>query len=577
MTSSYRLLLAAMLSALLAATAGCTSAPLRDEAMDVAVVPAPSPEAEPPAVELDPELLYQLLVAEFSGQQGALRLSAATYLETALRTGDYRLAQRATRIAIYARENTIALNAARLWVELQPGNNEAHKSVAALLIASGQNAQARPHLERLLKSPRQDSNHGYLLVATLLANDPDKERALATMAELVALAENDPHAIYAHAHLANQLGDNEAARAVLQRLLQREPGHTRGLILQARVLHELGELEAALQSMQRALKLSPDNHQLRLTYARMLVDARRLKEARQQFSRLNRSNPGDVDVLYALGLLALEAGDLDDAETHFNSLLRHNQREEEARLALAQIAEARQQPDKAIAWYGSIAHGERYLEAQLQAARLIARHHGMERARTYLRELETQNDEERVQLYLTEAELLNDAEQHETAMALYDEGLAIFTDNEDLLYARALTAEKIDRLDILERDLKRVLQLNPNDSRALNALGYTLADRTERYQEAYDYIERAYRQQPDDIAYIDSMGWVLYRLGRLDEALVHLRRAAALVHDGEIFAHLGEVLWAAGKEDEARRVWEEALQFAPKNKVLQQTIRRFKP
>jgi tetratricopeptide (TPR) repeat protein len=574
MTSSYQLLLAAALSALLAATAGCTGAPPRDAVPETA---APSPEPEPPAVEMDPELLYQLLVAEFSGQQGALRLSAATYLEAARRTGDYRLAQRATRIAIYARENTIALHAARLWVELQPDNNEAHKSVAALLIASGQNAQARPHLEKLLENPRQDSNHGYLLVATLLANDPDKERALATMAELAAREPNAPHALYAHAYMANQLGNNEAARPVLQQLLRQAPEHTQGLLLQARVLHELGEVKAALQSMEQALKQSPDNHQLRLTYARMLVDARRLKEARQQFSRLNRSNPGDVDVLYALGLLALEAGDLDDAETHFNSLLRHNQREEEARLALAQIAEARQQPDKAIAWYGSIAHGERYLEAQLQAARLIARHHGMERARTYLRELETQNDEERVQLYLTEAELLNDAEQHETAMALYDEGLAIFTDNEDLLYARALTAEKIDRLDILERDLKRVLQLNPNDSRALNALGYTLADRTERYQEAYDYIERAYRQQPDDIAYIDSMGWVLYRLGRLDEALVHLRRAAALVHDGEIFAHLGEVLWAAGKEDEARRVWEEALQFAPKNKVLQQTIRRFKP
>lgn len=575
MTSSHRLLLAAILSALFAATAGCTTTPPRDKTVDTAV--APDPDAELPAVELDSELLYQLLVAEFSGQQGALRLSAATYLETARRTGDYRLAQRATRIAIYARENAIALNAARLWVELQPGNDEAHKSVAALLIASGQNAQARPHLDKLLKNPRQDSNHGYLLVATLLANDPDKERALATMAELVALAEGNPHALYAQAHLANQLDNNEVARTVLQQLLQREPQHTQGLILQARVLHELGETEAALQSMKQALKLAPDNHPLRLSYARMLVDARQLKEARQQFSRLNKENPGDGDVLYALGLLALEASDLDDAETQFNSLLRQGQREEEARLAMAQIAEARQQPDKAIAWYGSIAHGERYLEAQLQAARLIAQHQGMERARTYLRELETQNDEERVRLYLAEAELLNDAEQHTAAMGVYDEGLATFTDNEELLYARALTAERIDRLDILERDLKRVLQLSPDNSRALNALGYTLADRTTRYQEAYDYIERAYRQQPDDVAYIDSMGWVLYRLGRLDEALQHLRHAAAQVRDGEIYAHLGEVLWAAGNKEEASRIWDEALQFAPDHKVLLQTIRRFKP
>jgi tetratricopeptide (TPR) repeat protein len=575
MTRSYRLLLAVSLSALFAATAGCTTPTVRDEAAAVTITPLP--ESEPPAVELSPELLYQLLVAEFSGQQGALRLSAATYLETAQRTRDYRLARRATRIAIYARENNIALSAAILWVELEPDSDEAHKSAAALLIASGRNAQARPHLKKLLENPRQDSNHGYQLVATLLANDPDKTRALATMAELVARTPSAPNALFAQAHLANQLGNNEAARPVLQRLLQIEPGHTQGLILQAKVLHELGDEEASLQSIDRALKLSPDNHQLRLTYARMLVDARKLKEARQQFIRLSKDTPNDGDVLYALGLLALEAGDLKAAEAHFDNLLQHHQREDEARFALAQIAEARQQHDRAIEWYSSVAQGERYLEAQLQAAQLIAKHHGMDKARTYLRELETQNDDERVQLYLAEAELLINAGQYQAAMAVYDEGLEVFTDNEELLYSRGVTAEKIDRLDMLERDLKRVLQLNPDNARALNALGYTLADRTQRYQEAYDYIQRAYQQQPDEVAYIDSMGWVLYRLGRLDEALAYLRRAAARERDGEIAAHLGEVLWAAGNKDEARRVWQEALQFAPDHQVLQQTIHRFIP
>jgi tetratricopeptide (TPR) repeat protein len=574
MTSSYRLLLVATLSALLASTVGCTTATVRDEPSPAI---APLPEPEPPAVELSPELLYQLLVAEFSGQQGALRLSAATYLETAQRTRDYRLAQRATRIAIYARENTLALNAARLWVELEPDNDEAHKSAAALLIASGRSVEARPHLEKLLESTRVDSNHGYLLVATLLANDPNKERALATMAELVTREPTSPPALYAQAHLANQLGNNEAARPILQQLLHLEPGHTQGLILQAKVLHELGDDNASLQSIDRALKLTPDNHQLRLTYARMLVDARKLKEARQQFTRLSKATPNDGDVIYALGLLALEAGDLDDAENHFNNLLRHQQREEEGRFALAQIAEARQQYDKAIEWYSSIAQGERYLEAQLQAAQLIATHQSMEKARTYLRELETQNDDERVQLYLAEAELLNNAEQYQAAIKVYNEGLEIFTDNEELLYSRGLTAEKIDRLDILEHDLKRVLQLNPNNARALNALGYTLADRTTRYQEAYGYIERAYQQQPDEVAYIDSMGWVLYRLGRLDEALEYLHRAAAKIRDGEIAAHLGEVLWVTGKKEEARQVWSDALKFAPDHKVLKQTIQRFKP
>lgn len=568
----YRLLLAALLPLLFAALNGCATTAVQDSTS-----PAPSPAPEPPAVELGPELLYQLLVAEFSGQQGALRLSAATYLEAAHRTRDYRLARRATRIAIYARENGIALNAARLWVELEPDNDEAHKSAAALLIAAGENALARPHLEKLLQSTRQDNNHGYLLVATLLASDPDKERAIATIAELVAATPAAPYALYAHAYLANQLDNNEVARTVLHQLLAQEPEHTQGLILQARVLLALEEEEAALHSMDKALELSPDNHKLRLTYARMLVDARRLKEARQQFTLINKATPDDVDVVYALGLLAMEAGDLDAAEGHFEKLLRHHEREQESRFAMAQIAEARQQHDKAIEWFSSIAQGERYLEAQLQAAHLIAQHRDIAQARRYLRELETQNDEERVELLLAEAELLNDAEQHAAAMEVYNEGLNTFHENTDLLYARAITAEKVDRLDILEHDLRFILQREPNDVQALNALGYTLIDRTERYQEGYELIERAYQQRPEDVAILDSMGWALYRLGRLDEALDYLKRAAARLRDGEIAAHLGEVLWVSGKRDEANHVWEEALKFAPDSRVLQQTLQRLKP
>ncbi len=574
MTRLYRLLAAATLAMLLTTVAGCTSSPTRDA--PAAVAPS-TPSPTPPEVALDPTLLYQLLLAELSGQEGALRLSASTYYEVAQRTRDYRVARRATRIAVYARENSIALKAALLWVELEPQSGEAHKSVAALLISAGKSEQARPHLMQLLQQQRQDSNHGYLLVATLLANDPQGERALATMGELVSGEPDNPHAIYAHAYLANQLGELRTAQQLLQKLLRLRPKHTQGLILHARVMHAQGQTEASLQSMKRALKSSPDNHQLRLTYARMLIDARRFKEARRQFTRLSKIEPDDVDVRYALGLLALESGDLDEAEQHFSRLLGQRQREEESRFAMGQIAEARKQYDKAIDWYSSIAQGERYIEAQLQAARLIAQQRGMEPARTYLHELETQNDAERAQLYLVEGELLSDAGQHQAAIKVFDQGLKQHPGDIDLLYARALTAEKIDRLDILERDLKAILKRDPNHVQTLNALGYTLADRTQRFEEAYDYIRRAYHQRPDDSAILDSMGWILYRMGRLEEALEFLRRAAVKQQDGEIAAHLGEVLWMSGNQEEARRIWDRALKFAPQHPILQRTIKRFTP
>ncbi|MDH5785206.1 MAG: tetratricopeptide repeat protein [Chromatiales bacterium] len=572
MRSNYRLLLAATVTLLLAA--GCGSTP-QLSSPETGIKAAPEPT--PPAVELTPKLLYQLLVAEFAAQEGALRLSANTYLESAIATRDYRLARRATRLAIYAREHNTALKAATLWVELEPENGEAHKSAATMLIAAGRMDEARPHLNHLLKSQRQDSNHGFTLIASLLATDPDKGRALRIMEEFTASAPNSPHALYAHAQLAQQFGDNSRASTLLQQLLKVEPRHEQGLLLQARVLHSLGDREGSLSSMGQALKLSPDNQQLRLSYARMLIDSRHLPEARKQFRTLLKVTPNDADVLYALGLLAMEAGDLDEAEIHFQRLLELHQREEESRFALAQIAEQRQQFDEAIDWFSSIAQGERYIEAHLQAARLIHQQQGLEPARAYLRELETQNDAERVELILAEGELLNLAGKHKEAMRQHDAGLKRFKDNAELLYARGITAEKLNLLDVMERDFKRIIKLNPQDAHALNALGYTLVDRTDRIKEGFGYIERAYKLKPDDVAILDSMGWALYRLQRYDESLGYLQRAASMMRDAEIAAHLGEVLWVSGRHSEARLVWEKALEFAPEHKILQQTIKRLAP
>ena len=470
-----------------------------------------------------------------------------------------------------------ALTAAMLWVELSPESYDAHQSTAALLIRSDRVDEAIPHLEKVLELSPGDRRHGYMLVASLLSREQDTNRALEVMEQLIAEHRDDPDALYALAHLANQLDRNEKAEQVLSTLLARYPEHGQALLLQARVLHSLGKGEAALESLRRALEQRPDNDQLRLTYARMLVDARQLAEARREFQILNRRLPDNTNVIYALGLLALEAGDTDDAINNFTQLVNDSDHEDEARFALGQIAEANKQPTVAIEWYQSVPQGERYMDAQLQAARLIANTKGFDEARRYLQELPLSTSEEQIQRYLAEAELLSDEQRYEEAMELYDEALVLFIDDPQLLYARALTAEKIDRLDILEQDLRRILSRDPNNVQALNALGYTLTDRTNRHKEALDYIERAYRQNPDDPAILDSMGWVLYHLGRLEEAENYLKQAADKLEDGEIAAHLGEVLWARGKKEEAKKVWNEGLKFAPEHKVLQQTIERFIP
>lgn len=528
-----------------------------------------------PAVELSPERLYQLLLAEFAGQSGELPLSADLYLKLARETEDPRLAQRATRIAAYARDEATALSAAQLWVTLTPKDVDAQQSLAALLIRSKREDEAIPHLEQVISLLPSNNGQGYLVVASLLAREQDKDHALKVMEQLIAPHKEDPNATYAYAHLASQLGKNELAATILADLLQKNPEMTHALLLQARVLHALGKEEDAIESLRLALKQAPDNDKLRLTYARMLVDAHRLPEARKQFRIINRHQPDNGDVLYALGLLAMEANDIDDADHYFTDLVATGEHDAEARLALGQIAEARKQPKEAIEWYQSVPPGDNYMAAQLQAARLIAREQGVEAALQALQQLPLQTPEERIQRYLAEAELLRDADRLEEAMAVYDEGLAVFANNTDLLYARALTAEKLDRLDILERDLKRILAQDPNNAQALNALGYTLTDRTDRHKEALGYIEKAYQQHPDDPAILDSMGWVMYHLGQPEKALDYLQRAAAKLDDGEVAAHLGEVLWKLGRKDEARKVWDKALKSAPNHQILQQTIERF--
>lgn len=576
MRTRQRLLLVAALLSL----AGCSEIPSHTrqqessaETVDSRVKESREPEL--PAVELTQELLYQLLLAEFAGQGGALPLSADLYLKTANETRDPRLAQRATRIAVYAHDSATALAAAQLWVELSPEDLDARQSIAALLIRDNRGDEAVPHLKKVLSLSPGDSDHGYLIVANLLAREQDSTLALGIMGQLIEPHRDDPNALYAYAQLANQVGADEQAETTLAELLKQYPEHTQALLLQARVFHSLGKQEAALDSLRQALRQAPDNDQLRLTYARMLVDVRQLAEARNQFHILNRHLPDNSDVIYALGLLAMEAGDIDDADIQFTQLVANGEHEAEARFALGQIAEARKQPQEAIEWYQSLPQGEHYMAAQLQAARLIAREQGIEAARRSLQQLPLHTPEERIQRYLAEAELLTGEERLEEAMEVYDEGLALFIDNTELLYARALTAEKLDHLDILERDLGRILEKDPDNAQALNALGYTLTDRTERHQEALGYIEKAYQQRPEDPAILDSMGWVNYHLGHLEQALQYLQQAAASLDDGEIAAHLGEVLWKLGRKDEAREVWNKALKFAPDHKVLQQTIERF--
>ena len=553
------------------------------------VAPQPAPPSPPaadtgkpaageaPGEELTPELLYEVLLGEIAGQRGVLDVSGASYLEAARNSDDPRIAERALNIAVYGKRPDIALQAARRWVELAPDNLEARQALAALALRNGQTEEAVEQFDYVLRHQAEDSAGPYQPLLTMLAREPDKARALAVMARLAELRPDDAEAQFAYARLAVHAQEWDLAAAQVERVLALQPGRSDALILRAQIALKQGKAELARQQFVEALGLNPDDVPLRQAYARLLVDLEDYEGAREQYERLLSLRPDDAQVVYSLALLSLEAGRTGEAEKMFHKLLELGAQQQQAHYYLGAIAEDEGKRKEAMEWYGKVSEGDHLFEAQVRIANLEALDGKVEAARERLRKLRLAHPAQSQRLYLVEGSILTRIDWNEEAFKLYSDYLQIRPDDVEVLYARALVAERLGRLDQAEADLRHVLRIEPDNTRALNALGYTLADRTDRYQEALGLIERAFRQTPEDPAVIDSMGWVMYRLGRLPEARAYLEKAYAKTRDAEIAAHLGEVLWVLGERDAALKLWKKARAEHPGNRVLEDTVRRLAP
>jgi tetratricopeptide (TPR) repeat protein len=540
-----------------------------------AVSEAVPPEENLPDVELSPDLLYGLLLGEIAGQRGNLSLSIEQYLQAARQTRDPRIAARATRIAVYARDSVNALAAAKIWVEVSPDSLDARQMLALLQVRNGDLDEAVANFEQVLAATPMAEDKKYMLIAGLLTREPDKERALKVMKQLVAKSKDNAHALFAYGFLAEQAGELVIARTAMENALALKPNWDRALVQYAQILRLQRETARALAVLKQGLRKHPKNLQLRLTYARLLVESRRLPEARKQFETLAELSPDNPDILYALGVLALQTEDLEAAKGYLLQLAKSGHRSLEASFYLGQIAETQGQYDEALRWYEIIDSGSNFLDAQIRIAVVLTEQGKLAAARNHLHSVEVRGEKQNVRLILAESELLQDKEMYQATMTVLGEGLERYPDNVDLLYARSLLAERMNNLALAEQDLRRVLKQDPDNAHALNALGYTLADRTSRYDEAYKLVKRALELRPDDAAILDSMGWVMYRLGRHDDAVRYLQKALQLHDDGEIAAHLGEVLWVMGRTAEAKKVWQRAIKSFPGHKVLQEVMQRF--
>lgn len=529
-----------------------------------------------PSSDLNEPMLYEFLLGEIALQRGDNRLAAQTFLDLAKRTRDPRVARRAVEIANQSRMPELALEAAKTWHELDPGASQALQVVAALLVANKRVDDALPYLEKLLANDGVNLENGFMQLNRLLAANSDKAANLRVVRQLVSKHPQLAQAHFALAQASVSAGDDEAAIAAIRRASALRPDWELAALLEAQIAQRRSPAAAA-KVLGDFVAKNPNSREARLNYARVLVMDKRLPEARKQFEAVLSANPGNTEVIYAVGLLAFQLRDFPVAEENMKRLLSLGYRDANGvRYLLGQIAEEQKQWPQAMQWYERITEGEQLIPARMRTANVLARQGKLDEARSFLKGVAAENPDEEAQLTVAEAQLLREANRNQDAFALLREALQKEPDQPELLYDYALTAEKLERFDVLESNLRKLIEVRPDHAHAYNALGYSFAERSLRLPEARKLVERALELAPDDYFILDSLGWVMYREGDLKGALEQLRRAYTGRPDAEIGAHLGEVLWVIGERDEANRVWQESLKSGPENETLQKTIQRFK-
>lgn len=521
--------------------------------------------------------VFQVLVGEFAMQRQDVRLASDAWSDLAVRTREPKVIARATEVASFARQYDRALELTRLWLEVEPDSTRALQTQASLLVLANRIDELAAQLALLLEKDKANLSANLMHLNRMLARHNDRTAAQRLIERVVAPYEALPEAHFAIGQAASSAGNPERALREMEQALALRPDWEVAALARAQLQARHSGV-AAIEGLESFVTAYPGAREARLTLARLFIAERQYEAARRHFERLLQDNPDSPEIAYPVAMLALQQGDLKTGRAQLERLLLTDFPDKSTlHFFLGQLDQEQKQPEAALAHYRQVSSGEQYILARSRLAQLLAQQGKPEEARQVLRETRTGNAGERTQLTLAEVQLLREAGRHGEAYVVLDTALASQPDNTELLYDAALTAERIGKPELLETHLAHLLQLKPDHAHALNALGYSLAERNQRLDEAHALVTRALALEPDDPFIIDSLGWVLYRRGRLEEALLTLKRAYGLKADPEIAAHLGEVLWHLDRRDEARRLLRDASRQHPDNEVLAGTLKKLVP
>ncbi|KDP85783.1 hypothetical protein CF70_011810 [Cupriavidus sp. SK-3] len=547
------------------------------------------PKMPLPAVPLSADILYRVLAAEISAQRGVVGPAYQTYLELARNTRDPRFAQRATEIAFNARSAQQALDAARLWTELAPTSAGARQVLSTLLVLSGRWDEAEPLLALQLNGvPPSHRPEAILQMQQQLSRTSDPAGAAALLQRLTASDARSAETHLALARAKEAAGDIPGALAELDEAQRIRPDYEAAALMAAELRADSApdEAIAGLKSFVGRAPASVNGH---ITLARLYLQQNDLQAARAEFETLRKIAPKDPRVPLALGLTSLQSKRYDEAEQYLKEYLQLAEQvpaasPDIAYQYLAQIAEEKKDYPAAVAWLDRIDDSRLAPAAAVKRAQLLGRMGKLDDAQAVFNDMladaeDIAEPDQRAQrmtaIRQAEVGMLIDAKAYDRARKVLEERVAAEPDNSDWVYELAMLDEREKRYDSMEKRLRRVIAMQPDAKQGYNALGYSLADRNVRLPEALQLLEKASALGPDDPYIMDSLAWVKFRLGQLQPAAELLRNAYAKAPEAEIGAHLGEVLWQLGQQDEARKTWNEAAKIEPDNVILIDTLRRY--
>ena len=547
-----------------------------------AATEAPTSEVQ---TQANGEFVFKYLAAEVAGQRGELGLSTKLFFDLAKSSRDVRLAERAAKVAMYSKNAQAALETAKLWLELDANSTEAQQAATQLYVINGDLNAAKPLLQKLLEKEDTRAN-GFLYLNSLLSHQANKTNVLQLVQDLAA-----PYPQLAEAHFtigqaAFQANNLQLALSETIRANQLRPNWEIAAIQQADILFSTSP-DQAISFYRSFLNDTPDANDARLNLARMLIKQSRFNEAKPELLKLSKLANSNPEILVVVGLLSVQSNEFSDAEKYFLQALNSNiKNKDPIYLYLGQIAEKNNNDAEAVNWYSKVQQpGEKassqqadhYLDAKLSMANVMSRTQGADAAIQMLDDLENLSDAQLAQVITAQANLLAQAKRFQESYELLGKAVANMPNSNELIYDYAMAAERVQQFTVLETQLRKLIKIKPDFAQAYNALGYSFTERNIKLEEANKLIAKALELSPNDHYIMDSMGWVQYRLGNLDKAFECLNKAYNLQNDAEIAAHLGEVLWKQGKEDEASKIWADTLKVSPDNDLLLKTIKKFKP